>query len=204
MIVMILGLCACGEQPIDNNENNVENNNSNEVQIGNNNETEENAVTTNSEGNALVVYFSWANHTEKMASVIAAETGADVAVIEPVNAYPTDYNECTEVALEEQRRGEKPAIKDLGLDLEDYDVIYLGYPIWWMDMPQVLYTFLENNDFSGKTIYPFTTSYSSGIIGTFDKIKNIATGADVEEGLHIFQREIDRDNYEETIKDWLK
>ena len=71
-------------------------------------------------------------------------------------------------------------------------------------MPQVLYTFLENNDFSGKTIYPFTTSYSSGIIGTFDKIKNIATGADVEEGLHIFQREIDRDNYEETIKDWLK
>ena len=188
------------EQVTNTEEDNETLNNEGDENMDNENSNQEN---TTSNGKVLIAYFSWAKHTEKMANVIKEQTGADVAEIVRVKDYPTDYNECTEVALEEKNNKERPEIKDLGVNLDDYDTIFVGYPNWWGDMPMPVYTFLEKNNFSGKTVIPFMTSYSSGTSGTFNTIKSIANGANVLEGIHIYQRDIDNNDYENDMISWL-
>lgn len=215
IIVAVAGFAIYRNQKV-NNE--ISKNNQNSEQVTNTEEDNEtlnnegdkimvnetsNQETTTQKGKVLIAYFSWAKHTEKMANVIKEQTGADVAEIVRVKDYPTDYNECTEVALEEKNNKERPAIKDLGVNLDDYDTIFVGYPNWWGDMPMPVYTFLEKNNFSGKTVIPFMTSFSSGTSGTFNTIKSIANGANVLEGIHIYQNKIDQNNYENDIITWL-
>ena len=220
IIVAVVGFAIYRNQQVNNEttNNEISNNNQNSEQVTNteedneilNNEGDENMdnensnqETTTSNGKVLIAYFSWAKHTEKMANVIKEQTGADVAEIVRVKDYPTDYNECTEVALEEKNNKERPEIKDLGVNLDDYDTIFVGYPNWWGDMPMPVYTFLEKNNFNGKTVIPFMTSYSSGTSGTFNTIKSIANGANVLEGIHIYQRDIDNNDYENDMISWL-
>ena len=220
IIVAVAGFAIYRNQKVNNEttNNEISKNNQNSEQVTNteednetlNNEGDENMdnensnqENTTSNGKVLIAYFSWAKHTEKMANVIKEQTGADVAEIVRVKDYPTDYNECTEVALEEKNNKERPAIKDLGVNLDDYDTIFVGYPNWWGDMPMPVYTFLEKNNFNGKTVIPFMTSYSSGTSGTFNTIKSIANGANVLEGIHIYQSKIDQNNYENDIITWL-
>ena len=188
------------EQVTNTEEDNETLNNEGDENMDNENSNQEN---TTSNGKVLIAYFSWAKHTEKMANVIKEQTGADVAEIVRVKDYPTDYNECTEVALEEKNNKERPEIKDLGVNLDDYDTIFVGYPNWWGDMPMPVYTFLEKNNFNGKTVIPFMTSYSSGTSGTFNTIKSIVNGANVLEGIHIYQRDIDNNDYENDMISWL-
>ena len=188
------------EQVTNTEEDNEILNNEGDENMDNENSNQEN---TTQKSKVLIAYFSWAKHTEKMANVIKEQTGADVAEIVRVKDYPTDYNECTEVALEEKNNKERPEIKDLGVNLDDYDTIFVGYPNWWGDMPMPVYTFLEKNNFSGKTVIPFMTSFSSGTSGTFNTIKSIANGANVLEGIHIYQNKIDQNNYENDIITWL-
>ena len=220
IIVAVAGFAIYRNQKVNNEttNNEISKNNQNSEQVTNteednetlNNEGDENMdnensnqENTTSNGKVLIAYFSWAKHTEKMANVIKEQTGADVAEIVRVKDYPTDYNECTEVALEEKNNKERPEIKDLGVNLDDYDTIFVGYPNWWGDMPMPVYTFLEENNFSGKTVIPFMTSYSSGTSGTFNTIKSIANGANVLEGIHIYQRDIDNNDYENDMISWL-
>lgn len=220
IIVAVAGFAIYRNQKVNNETSNSEisKNNQNSEQVTNteednetlNNEGDENMdnensnqETTTQKSKVLIAYFSWAKHTEKMANVIKEQTGADVAEIVRVKDYPTDYNECTEVALEEKNNKERPAIKDLGVNLDDYDTIFVGYPNWWGDMPMPVYTFLEKNNFNGKTVIPFMTSYSSGTSGTFNTIKNIVNGANVLEGIHIYQRDIDNNDYENDMISWL-
>lgn len=220
IIVAVAGFAIYRNQKVNNEttNNEISNNNENSEQVTNteednetlNNEGDENMdnensnqENTTSNGKVLIAYFSWAKHTEKMANVIKEQTGADVAEIVRVKDYPTDYNECTEVALEEKNNKERPAIKDLGVNLDDYDTIFVGYPNWWGDMPMPVYTFLEKNNFNGKTVIPFMTSYSSGTSGTFNTIKSIANGANVLDGIHIYQRDIDNNDYENDMISWL-
>ena len=220
IIVVVAGFAIYRNQKVNNEttNNEISKNNQNSEQVTNteednetlNNEGDENMdnensnqENTTSNGKVLIAYFSWAKHTEKMANVIKEQTGADVAEIVRVKDYPTDYNECTEVALEEKNNKERPEIKDLGVNLDDYDTIFVGYPNWWGDMPMPVYTFLEKNNFNGKTVIPFMTSYSSGTSGTFNTIKSIANGANVLEGIHIYQRDIDNNDYENDMISWL-
>ena len=220
IIVAVTGFALYRNQKVNNEttNNEISKNNQNSEQVTNteednetlNNEGDENMdnensnqENTTSNGKVLIAYFSWAKHTEKMANVIKEQTGADVAEIVRVKDYPTDYNECTEVALEEKNNKERPEIKDLGVNLDDYDTIFVGYPNWWGDMPMPVYTFLEKNNFNGKTVIPFMTSYSSGTSGTFNTIKNIVNGANVLEGIHIYQRDIDNNDYENDMISWL-
>lgn len=211
IIVAVAGFAIYRNQQVNNEttNNDISKNNQNSEQVtnteGDENMDNENSnqENTTSNGKVLIAYFSWAKHTEKMANVIKEQTGADVAEIVRVKDYPTDYNECTEVALEEKNNKERPEIKDLGVNLDDYDTIFVGYPNWWGDMPMPVYTFLEKNNFSGKTVIPFMTSYSSGTSGTFNTIKNIVNGANVLEGIHIYQRDIDNNDYENDMISWL-
>lgn len=157
-------------------------------------------MTSNQEVNdnagVLVAYFSRAGenynvgvvekgNTEIVAEMIAQETGANLFKIQTVEGYPESYEECTDVAKEEKEENARPELSNTIDDISEYDVIYLGYPIWWGDMPMAVYTFLESYDFSGKTIIPFCTHAGSGLAGTVESIKGICARASVSDGLAI-------------------
>ena len=143
----------------------------------------------------LVAFFSRAGenyavgHIEKgnthiIAEMIAAETDGDLFHIEPVTPYPDDYTECTEVAKQELNVKARPAIKG-DTAVEDYDIIFIGYPNWWGDMPMPVYTFIEKHSWQGKTVIPFCTHEGSGLSGTENKLKTACQGATVLKGLAV-------------------
>ena len=143
----------------------------------------------------IVVYFSHAGenygvgvieegNTAIVAKMIAEKTGADLFEIVPSEAYPEGYDECCDVALNEQNAGARPAFAQ-DIDLTSYSTVYLGYPIWWGDLPMCVYTFLEAHDWAGKDIHPFCTHAGSGLSGTESKIASTCLGANVGQGLSI-------------------
>lgn len=134
---------------------------------------------------ALVVYFSWSGNTESVANEIAAQTGADLFEIEPQEPYTDDYDTLLDIAQAEQRDAARPAIAGAVENFEQYEVLYLGYPNWWGDLPMILYTFLETYDCTGKTIAPFVTSGGSGFSRTLDTIRSMQPGAEVTDGLSL-------------------
>lgn len=93
--------------------------------------------------NAVVVYFSWSGNTEAVANAIVQQTGAEVFKIQPETPYTDDYDALLDIAKEEQAEGARPVISGRLENLEQYDVVFLGYPNWWGDMPMILYTFLD-------------------------------------------------------------
>ena len=164
----------------------------------------------------LVAYFShtgenydvgWIEkgNTAIVADMIAAATGADQFELKPVKPYPTNYKECTEVAKAELQSDARPAYAG-SIDLSGYDVIFLGYPIWWSDMPPIVYTFLESNNFSGKTIIPFCTSAGTYMTGKEVHIPSIAKGATLKEGLGLVGKDAQRnpESIRPKVAQWLK
>lgn len=157
----------------------------------------------------LVVYFSRTGenyhvgviekgNTEIVAEIINKRIQGTIFQLQTKVPYPTGYQECTDVARQEQAVNARPALsKDIGID--EYDVIFLGYPIWWNDLPMAVYTFLENHDFSGKTIVPFSTHEGSGLSGTVRSISEAAPGAKIMEGLAIRGRTA-QSSYQETLR----
>ena len=122
-------------------------------------------------GNTAVVYFSAQGHTETVARTIADTLNADIFEIEAEEQYTSDdlnwNNPDSRVSQEENHDSvldieTRPGIANT-IDLSNYDTVFLGYPIWWGHAPSILLTFLDDEDFSGKTIIPFCTSLSSGI-----------------------------------------
>ena len=150
----------------------------------------------------LIVYFSDSGNTERVANTIQGLVGGDMARIESVIPYPKSKTDKTYVAKREQESDARPEYHDLGVNVADYDVVFLGYPIWWGKMPMIMYTFLENNDFYGKVIVPFTTYGTSGIGDTVDEIKRIAVGATVTDGFGMPGRETEKD-HTDAVKEWL-
>ena len=166
---------------------------------------------------SIVLYFSRAGEnynvgvvekgsTQIVAEMIAQKTGADIFKLETVNPYPADYMECVTVTQEEKTANARPELKALPEDLAEYKNIYLGYPIWHADMPMALYTFLENNDLTGKTILPFCTHAGSGLAGTVETIRAKCPGAAVTEGLAIAGTTVQENtgNTEIRLDAWLE
>lgn len=180
-------------------------------------ETETKSESTSKGGKSLVVFFSRAGeqygvgviekgNTAIVADVIAEQTGADSFEILPKeDNYPTTYSALTDYAKQEQNSGARPEIKSTVENFDSYDTIYLGYPIWWGDLPMICYTFLEGYDFSGKTVIPFCTHAGSGDAGTQSKIQSAIPGAQVKEVLAIAGTEAqnNRDSVKTAVTDWL-
>lgn len=143
------------------------------------------SATAETEAKALVVYFSWSGNTENVAQSIQRQTGADIFEIVPAAPYSDDYDTVVDLAKEEQRNNARPAISGRIDSIDDYAVIYVGYPNWWGDMPMILYTFFDSYDLSGKTIALFCTSGGSGLSNTVNTVKALEPDATVTEGLHI-------------------
>lgn len=138
------------------------------------------------EGKTLIVYFSWSSNTERMANTIKEQTGGDLLELVPVNAYPTDYTACTEVALAERDSNARPAIQNLPSSIEEYDNILIGYPIWWHTAPMIIGTFLETYDLTGVDVYPFTQSASmdrTQFNNSMEFVRACAEEATVHDGL---------------------
>ena len=135
--------------------------------------------------NALVVYFSWSGNTENVANSIKDQIGSDIFEIVPQTSYSDDYDTVVDLAREEQRTDARPEISGSIDNIAQYDVIYVGYPNWWGDMPMILYTFFDTYDLSGKTVVPFVTSGGSGFSDTISTIRRLESGASVLEGLSL-------------------
>ena len=118
----------------------------------------------------LVLYFSVTNTTKQMAEYIQQKTGADIEALELVNAYSTVYDEIIKRSGEEREGNVLPELKPLKANLADYDVIFLGYPLWFGTYAQPVKTFLASGALNGKTVVPFCTSGSSGVKQSVDEM----------------------------------
>ncbi|MBQ8110497.1 MAG: flavodoxin [Clostridia bacterium] len=164
----------------------------------------------------LVAYFSHAGenynvgvvdkgNTAKLAEAIAGQTGAELFEIVPVVDYPQSYDACLEVATAEQREGARPAYVGDVENWEQYDTVFIGYPIWWGEIPNIVYTFMENHDFGDKTVIPFNTHEGSGQSHSQRDIVNTLPDATVLQGLAVrgATAQNDADATAKAVSDWL-
>ena len=121
---------------------------------------------------------------EYVAQLIAAQVDADMAKIVPTDAYPLPYNDAADQAKRERDNGDRPSFT-LDVNPEDYDTIFIGYPLWWYELPMILQTFFESYDFSGKTLIPFNTHGGSRDSGTYEYIAALEPNATVLDGLAV-------------------
>ena len=163
---------------------------------------------------SLIIYFSRADenyfggemryvgkgNTEVIAEFIRDVTGADIFKVEPLNPYPADYMECIEEAKVRTKEHNAP-IKGSVPDISEYEVIYVGSPIYWGGMPEELFTALKGLDYSGKVIRPFTTHEGSGLSGVPRQLKEICVGAEVLDGLAIVGSQVN--NSKKKVEEWI-
>lgn len=166
-VILALSLAACG-----GNDGGDQTNKPNDALTG--------------ESNVLVTYFSWSasNNTKTMAEYIQEYTGGEIFRIQPKTPYTSNYNDVLDVAQQEKNSKARPELFEniTQEQIDGYDVIFVGYPVWWYDAPMIIYSFLEANDYSGKKVVTFATSGGSGISDS--GLKN-AIDADFTSGLCI-------------------
>lgn len=154
------------------------------------------------ETKTLVAYFSATGTTEEVAEMIADATGGYLYSIEPEKPYTSaDLNwndKSSRSSIEMNDSGSRPAIKAGFENASEYDVIYLGFPIWWNLAPRVINTFLETYDFSGKTVIPFATSGGSGINNSANALKKAYPSINWQTG-----RLLNRAT-KASVEDWVK
>lgn len=161
-------------------------------------------MTKEEDNSTVVIDGKVLGNTQYLAMLIQQQTGADIFRIEPATPYPANHKMLVDLARKEQSEKARPALSSFPRSLQQYDVIFLGYPNWWGDMPMVLYTFLEKADLTGKTIIPFNTHGGSGFSSTIRTIQVLQPKARVvQEGYSV-----SRDNVQESahsdIAVWLK
>lgn len=137
-------------------------------------------------GKTLVAYFSARGVTRAVAERLAAAAGADLFEIRPAVPYTAadlDWtNKNSRSSVEMSNPGSRPEIAQRLEGMDDYDTIFVGFPIWWYVAPSIVCTFLESYDFSGKTLIPFATSGGSGLGKTLEQLKPLCPGALWKEG----------------------
>lgn len=150
----------------------------------------------------LVAYFSATNTTEGVAEHIANGLNADLYEIVPEEPYTEadlNYNDDSSRSTTEMNDpSARPAISGSVENMEQYDIVFIGYPIWWGEAPRIVSTFMESYDFSGKTIVPFCTSGSSGIGSSDSNLEQLTSGADWLAG-----RRLNGSDSEETVMEWV-
>lgn len=139
-------------------------------------------------------------NTEAAALEIQRQVGGNLFAIHTVQAYPVSHRECSAIAEEEMRSDARPELATHLENMEDYDTVYIGYPIWWYVEPMAIRTFLEEYDFSGKTILPFCTSLGAGIKESEENIRSLCPDSTVLPGVTL---PTEKDSLSEPITEWL-
>lgn len=151
----------------------------------------------------LVAYFSASGVTGKVAKNLASAIGADTYEIRPVQAYSkADLNwmdKKSRSSVEMNDSSSRPAIADEVEHISEYNVIFVGFPIWWYREPSIIDTFMEAYDFSGKTIVPFATSGGSGLGDSAKNMQALAKGSKVENG-----KRFGRNASTSELKNWAE
>lgn len=142
----------------------------------------DNNVDTTSDDNVLIVYYSRTGITEKIANDIHNIVGGDIIKIETVEPYPEDYNTVVDIAQDEKAENYRPEINTVIDNIDQYDTVYIGYPIWWGTMPMAMFTFIESYNLDGKTIIPFSTSGGSGLGTSVRDLRDSLPNANVVNG----------------------
>ena len=141
-------------------------------------------------------------NTEVVANKIKGFVGGDLFEIKTVKSYPVDYTETTEVAMAEKKAGARPELSTHVEKMDEYDTIYLGYPNWWGTFPMAVFTFLEEYNFSGKTIIPFCTHEGSGIGRSESDIIKLCPEAKILPGIAIRGGSVA--GADSLVENWIK
>lgn len=158
-------------------------------------------VDANTSASRVIVDGDLYGSVEYMASVIAEATKGDLVRIQTATPYPGNFNDLASQADNERQNDIHPALATNIANFDDYDVIFVGYPIWWYQMPMAMYSFFNEYDFSGKTIIPFSSHGGSGWSGTLDDITRMEPNATIVEGYSISRSNVA--NSENGIHEWL-
>lgn len=150
------------------------------------------------DGKILIAYYSKTGNTKKAAQQIARITGGTLHAITPQKTYPENYFATIAVAKWEHLKGEKPLLTDKVENFADYEKILVGFPVWWFTCPQLIKTFMESYDFSGKKVYPFCTHGGSGPKNSTRDIKEVCRNAEIADCF-----DATKDLTDNKIKSWL-
>ncbi len=172
-----------------------------------------NQTNMDKQGKTLVVFFSHAGenynvgnikvgNTKIVADYISEMTGADQFEIVADKDYDMPYMELIEVAKQEANADELPAMVGKLENVEQYDTVFIGGPVWWGTYPQVMFTFFRDYDLNGKTIIPFTTHEGSGLASCADDVRRAYPNADVKPGFAIYGHEVRSGR--SKVEKWLK
>lgn len=219
-LLMILSLAACGnsasqtgqpsteEKPAAgtaNSEESAENSTDAEntdTSEGQTNESENPDILEEQATKVLVAYFSATNTTQGIAEHIANGLNADIYEIVPEEPYTDadlNYNDNnSRTTIEMNDPDARPAITGSVEDMEQYDIVFIGYPIWWGEAPRIVSTFVESYDFSGKTIVPFCTSGGSGVGSSATNLEQLTDGADWLPG-----KRLNGSDSQDTVMEWV-
>ncbi len=180
VVLIVLGLYFVLTNNSENNQNNESNNNQNNNEQNSNQDDGQDINVPSSGGDSatgesVVIYFSATGNTERVAGYIQEITGSDIIEIIPADEYTNaDLNYSDDDCRANQEQNDDSARPEIAneIDVDSYDTIYLGFPIWWGDVPKIILTFLDTYDLSGKTVIPFCTSGGSGISTSMNTLRN--------------------------------
>ena len=205
-LTMILGLAACGnsasqtEQPSTEDTSVESKGDTESAENGTDMENTDNQDVQNHK--ALVAYFSATGTTKGVAEHIANGLNADIYEIVPEEPYTDadlDYNDNnSRTTIEMNDPDARPVISGSVENMEQYDTVFIGYPIWWGEAPRIASTFMESYDFSGKTIVPFCTSGGSGIGSSASNLERLTSGATWLDG-----RRLNGSDSQDTVMEWV-
>lgn len=203
---MILGLAACGnsasqtEQPSTEDTSVESKADTNAAENSTDKENTDNQDVQDHK--VLVAYFSATGTTKGVAEHIANGLNADIYEIVPEDPYTEadlNYNDNnSRTTIEMNDPNARPAISGSVENMEQYDIIFVGYPIWWGEAPRIVSTFMESYDFSGKTIVPFCTSGGSGIGSSASNLERLTSGATWLDG-----RRLNGSDSQDTVMEWV-
>ena len=174
----------------------------------------------------LIAYFTWAENTyvenpeavdvdattsanvlppgnaAKMAGWIQEEIGGDLFSIVVTEPYSSDYDECLDRAADEKADNARPELLYHVENMDDYDIVFLGFPNWWYTIPMAVHTFLEEYDFSGKTVVPFVTHGTGGLAGTIKDITaDLPDSVTILEPIGVYRPEVD--SSKQQVQEWV-
>ena len=149
------------------------------------NEAKPAAEFTNGSQKFLIVYLSRTNNTMAVAEIIHENVGGKLVALELENPYPEDYKATVAQVVRENETGFLPPLKTKNDTIETYDVVFVGFPTWGMQIPPPMKSFLTQYDLSGKTVVPFNTNAGYGIGSSFDTVKELCKNSNVLEGISI-------------------
>lgn len=176
--------------------------------------------------NILIAYFTWADNTvvedpssvdvdattsasvlapgnaAKLASWIQQEVGGDLHSIVVEEPYSSDYDECLDRAADEKAENARPALASHVDNMEDYDIVFLGFPNWWYTLPMPVLTFVEEYDWSGKTVVPFVTHGTGGLSSTIrDLTAALPEDVTILEPIGVYRPEVDAS--QSAVQEWI-